>query len=242
LNTKLENILFLDVETAPKERSFELLSEAEQQLFSEKLKFFIERNNVDASEAYSRAGIYAEFGKIVCISCGYFEKGTLNFKVKSYFGHNEKELLNKFKQVVEQFFEAKKDAKLCAHNGKEFDFPFIGRRLLINKLKLPKALNLQGVKPWDVPHLDTLEMWKFGDYKHFTSLNLLAHIFDIPSPKDDISGADVAKVYWEENNLERIATYCEKDVVTLASVFNCLIGESPINPQKIKQQNPEIFN
>ena len=108
---------------------------------------------------------------------------------------------------------------LCAHNGKEFDFPFLARRILVNELPLPAILDSAGKKPWETQYLDTMELWKFGDYKHYTSLELLAALFGIPTPKDDINGADIHRVYWEDHDLERIRIYCQKDVLTIARLF-----------------------
>ena len=122
---------------------------------------------------------------------------------------------------------------LCGHNAKEFDFPYIARRMIIHGLKVPAKLNLMGKKPWEVPHLDTMEMWKFGDYKHYTSLKLLTHILQIPSPKDDISGADVAQVYYRDNDIDRIARYCEKDVVAVAQILLRLRGEKILEEDEL---------
>ncbi|MGY6562028.1 MAG: 3'-5' exonuclease [Luteibaculaceae bacterium] len=238
----LQDILFIDIETVSAKPNFKELDATTQILFEEKLRFYMERHEVSAEEAYQRAGIYAEFGKVICISCGFFEPQENRFRVKSFYGHNENLLLLEFGGLLNHFFKNRSSAKLCAHNGKEFDFPFLGRRFLINKITLPDSLNLQGKKPWHIDHLDTLELWKFGDYKHYTSLNLLAHVFGIESPKDDIDGSKVSQVYWEEKNLKRIANYCEKDVVTVASVYACLIGLNPITKDKIDRQKSAVFN
>ena len=165
---------------------------------------------------YDRAGIYAEFGKIVCISVGYIREGEI--RLKSFFSDNELELLHEFTEMLNQYYSSPYQL-LCAHNGKEFDFPYIARRLLINGIPLPGILNIAGKKPWEVQHLDTLELWKFGDYKNYTSLNLLTAIFDIPTPKDDIDGSMVGAVYYKEKNLSRIKEYCEKDVVALTQLM-----------------------
>jgi len=238
----LENILFLDVETVSEKKDYTELAMEAQALYAEKVRFIAEKEDKLPNELYNKAGIYAEFGKVVCITCAFIEPKTDTFRLKSFYGHNEKEILIAFCNVLNQFFTSKKQAKLCAHNGKEFDFPFLGRRMLINDIALPYMLNLQGKKPWEIPHLDTLELWKFGDYKHYTSLNLLAYLFKIPSPKNDIKGSDVSRVYWEENNLERIAIYCQKDVITLINVFCKLNGLPLINSEKIKIQEADIFN
>ena len=215
----LKNILFLDIETVPQESSYSNLLEEKQELYAQKTKYQ-RKDEFTSEEFYERAGIWAEFGKIVCISVGFFDEEAkeLSFRLKSFFGHDEVKILREFKNLLEQFF-SKKQHLLCAHNGKEFDFPYIARRMIINKIELPEKLNLFGKKPWEVAHLDTLDMWKFGDYKHYTSLNLLTNILGIPSPKEDIDGSQVGRVYYEENNLERIAKYCENDTLAVAQVY-----------------------
>ena len=228
----LENILFLDIETVPEQEKFENLSETKQKLFVDKTAYQ-RKEETTPEEFYERAGIWAEFGKIVCISVGFFNPmgSERNFRLKSFYGE-EKEILVDFKHLLEDYF-FKPQHLLCAHNGKEFDFPYIARRMLIHGIALPEKLNLFGKKPWEVPHLDTLELWKFGDYKHFTSLPLLCHIFNIPTPKDDISGADVARVYYEEKDLERIKVYCEKDVVALIQLFLKMRGDALVDEAEI---------
>ena len=217
---ELDQIYFVDIETVPQQYNFEDLEEAEKELFAGKFRFQLEQNpNITAADLYSqRGGILAEFNKIVCISVSilFYEQGELKHKVKSFYGDDEKQLLQEFCNLLESNYQYK---YLCAHNGKEFDFPVIGRRLLINGLPIPKILDVRGKKPWETSFIDTMELWKFGDYKHFTSLKLLAHVFGIPSPKDDIDGSDVARVYYEEKDIERIRIYCEKDTYTLARVF-----------------------
>lgn len=215
-----ENILFLDIETVPAAPTFADMPEDLRELWEHKSSF-LRKPEQTAEEVYERAGIYAEFGKIICISAGYIIKknGALIFRVKTFAGDDEAQLLADFAEATTQFYKAKRSAFLCAHNGKEFDFPYIARRMLINGVKLPRALNVQGQKPWETTFLDTMELWKFGDYKHFTSLNLMALIFGIPTPKDDIDGSQVADVYYREKNLQRIADYCEKDVLTVARIF-----------------------
>ncbi len=230
----LEHILFLDIETVPEKPRYSNLSEEEQALWEHKSRY--QRKEEFTAEAfYERAGIWAEFGKIICISVGFFtHKGDLrNFRVTSFHGE-EKNLLKEFKNLLNTHFNQTKHL-LCAHNGKEFDFPYIARRLLIHGIKLPYKLDLFGKKPWEVPHLDTMELWKFGDYKHFTSLKLMAHVLGIPSPKEDMDGSMVRDVYYEENDLDRIVTYCELDVVTTAQVFLRLRGEDLLSDDEIKK-------
>ena len=215
----LENLLFLDIETVPETENYSDLSDDKQKLWELKSKY--QRKEDYSPEAfYDRAGIWAEFGKIICISVGYFvevEKKK-QLRLTSFFGDDEHILLTDFKALLDKHF-IKKSNVLCAHNGKEFDFPFIARRMIVHQIALPNKLNLFGKKPWEVPHLDTLELWKFGDYKHYTSLKLLTSILGIPSPKDDIDGSEVARVYYEEKNLQRIVDYCEKDTVAVAQVL-----------------------
>ncbi|MEN8886426.1 MAG: 3'-5' exonuclease [Winogradskyella sp.] len=218
LKTNLENILFLDIETVPQQESWEQVSEELQLLYEQKTKYQ-RKDNFVAKEFYEKAGIWAEFGKIICISVGFFSEnnGTKKLRVRSFYSDDEVEILQNFKTVLETYF-SKPNHVLCAHNGKEFDFPFIARRMIVNNIPLPNKLNLFGKKPWEVPHLDTLELWKFGDYKHYTSLKLLTTILGISSPKDDIDGSEVAKVYYKEKKLLRIVNYCEKDTIAVAQI------------------------
>jgi len=214
---QLSKILFLDIETIPFLPSYDELSEDWQRLWDKKAQYLI-KNDVDTpSDIFRQAGIYAEFGRIICISVGLINKQN-EVRIKSFYGDDEKELLNEFAVMLQQFYNTD-EHYLAAHNGKEFDYPYIARRMLVNNISLPKILDAAGKKPWEVRHIDTLELWKFGDYKHYTSLELLAKLFDIPTPKDDISGADVANVYYKEKNLDRIVTYCEKDVLTLMKLY-----------------------
>jgi len=214
-----EKILFLDIETVPRYSSYSELPEKEEQLW-EKKSSRIRDEEETAADVYSRAGIYAEFGKVICISVGLVvdKSGTYGLRVKSFYGDDEEKLLKEFTEMLIKF-SSKSDVYLCAHNGKEFDFPYIIRRLLINGLDVPEILNVPGKKPWEVPFLDTMELWKFGDYKNYTSLDLLAYKFNIPTPKDDIDGSMVGKIYWEEQDLSRIVLYCEKDAITVAQLF-----------------------
>ncbi len=217
-NIKLRNVLFLDIETVPEVENFSQLSLEKQELFALKTQYQ-RKDEKSAEDFYERAGIWAEFGKIVCISVGYFvsQDSTREFRIKSFHGE-EKELLENFKTLLEGHFNQTYHL-LCAHNGKEFDFPYIARRMIINKIQLPAKLNLFGKKPWEVAHLDTLELWKFGDYKHYTSLKLLTNILGIPSPKEDIDGSDVSRVYYKDKNIDKIVTYCERDTIAVAQLL-----------------------
>ena len=209
-------ILFLDIETVPSCAGFNDLSPLMQKLWEKKANYLIKSEEETPSSIYQKAGIYAEFGKIICISAGFFTGNT--FRLKSFYGNDESEILNNFNELLNKSYNTP-DKYLCAHNGKEFDYPYIARRMLINGIKLPEILNLAGKKPWEIKHLDTLELWKFGDYKHYTSLELLTTIFNIPTPKDDIDGSMVAEIYYKEKNIKRIAVYCEKDVVAVAQLY-----------------------
>ena len=211
----LDKILFLDIETVPLASNWQELSETDQILWDKKTRFQ-RKEEITGEEFYSRAGIMAEFGKIICISVGMTEKNE-TLKIKSFNGDDEKQLLIEFGEIFNS--PRLHDVILCAHNGKEFDFPWIARRFLINGMMPPLPFQLFGKKPWEIPHIDTMELWKFGDYKSFVSLELLAHVFGIPTPKDDIDGSMVAEVYYKDKDLFRIVLYCEKDVLTLANVF-----------------------
>lgn len=227
----LYNILFLDIETVPGYAEFEELNEEMQELWGMKCRTLLRRpaeeeiSYDEMAELFRvRAGIYAEFAKIVCISVGFLTKqpGTNEplLRLKSFSSHVEASLLDDFSEILARHFNNPDKFAICGHNIREFDIPYICRRMLINQLPLPKMIDIAGKKPWETKHLlDTLEMWKFGDIKNYTSLRLLTAVFDIPSPKDDISGADVAGVYWEERDLDRIATYCEKDVLATVQLY-----------------------
>jgi hypothetical protein len=225
----LHNLMVLDIETVPQYSSFSQLPEQMQKLWDLKTQY--NRKEATAEEFYDRAGIWAEFGKIICISVGIFTRGkNLGLRVKSYAEHDEKELLLKFADLLHS---QPPSLILCAHNGKEFDFPYICRRMLINGVTIPPQLDISGKKPWEVNHLDTMELWKFGDFKNYTSLNLLTAVFNIPTPKDDIDGSQVGHVYWVENNLQRISIYCQKDVVATAQLIRRYRGEELITDECI---------
>ncbi|NRA93541.1 MAG: 3'-5' exonuclease [Psychroserpens sp.] len=228
----LEHILFLDIETVPETESFVDLDDTKQQLWELKSQYQ-RKDDYTAEEFYDRAGIWAEFGKIICISVGYFSfKGEQrNFRVTSFYG-DEVKILKDFKNLLISHFSQTKHL-LCAHNGKEFDFPYIARRMIINQIELPYKLNLFGKKPWEVPHLDTLELWKFGDYKTYTSLKLLTNVLGIPSPKDDIDGSEVFRVYYKDQDIDRIINYCEKDTIAVAQILLRLRGDELLNDDEI---------
>ena len=229
-----KNVLFLDIETVPEVYNFADLDETKQELYDSKTTYKQQRDGLSVEEVYESAGILAEFGKIVCISVGILkdEGNKSKLRLKSFYGDNEKELLREFNKLLNNHYNTNRHL-LCAHNGKEFDFPYLARRMLINRLPLPNSLDIAGKKPWEVNHLDTMELWKFGDYKHYTSLNLLTNIFDIPTPKGDITGADVSRVYWEEQDVERIARYCEKDVQATVQLYRRYKGRPLIDDANI---------
>lgn len=233
---KKENILFIDVETVPQYKSYESLPDSKKKFWDHKAGLLSKSEDQTPETLYERAGIYSEFGKIICISSGYIKtvEGVPGLYIKSFYGHDERSVLSNF---IEMISKLSSQWSLCAHNGKEFDFPYLCRRMVVNGLEIPSILDLSGKKPWEVKHLDTMELWKFGDYKSYVSLDLLADIFNIPSPKDDIDGSMVRAVYYEENNLERIVAYCSKDVITLAQVLLRFKGEPFIDSKNINVSN-----
>lgn len=235
LNTiKLEKVLFLDIETVPQTYDYKKLDEKSKELFDAKTRF-LQNDQKSFNDLYNdRAGIYAEFGKIVCISVGFLNETSTGkqIRLKSFYHDDEETLLLQFKKLLDEHYNTPYHI-LCGHNAKEFDFPYICRRMLINGIALPEILNIAGKKPWEINHIDTMELWKFGDFKAYTSLALLCHVFKIPTPKDDISGADVARVYFEENDLERIKVYCEKDVVALIQLLLRMRGDALVEEDEI---------
>jgi predicted PolB exonuclease-like 3'-5' exonuclease len=233
----VNNILFLDIETVPQYESYQSLPEEWKALWDIKAGYLIRNKEVESVETvYPKAGIYAEFGKIICISCGFIQASGEHKRMvlKSFYGEIESIILFEFSEMLRKW-SGGEQRFLCAHNGKEFDFPYLCRRMVINNIPIPSLLNVAGKKPWEVNHLDTMELWKFGDFKSYTSLNLLAHTLNIPTPKDDIDGSRVWEVYWKDKDLNRIVTYCQKDVITVTQLLLRLMGE-----QLVKQENIEI--
>src|ERR1700749_1399565 len=225
----LHNLMVIDIETVPQYSCHDEVPENVQKLWELKTQY--QRKEETAEAFYERAGIWAEFGKIICISVGIFTRGkNTGLRVKSYFSHDESELLIQFADLLNTH---PKGLILCAKKGKDFDFPYICRRMLVNGIKFPPQLEIAGKKPWEINHLDTMELWKFGDYKSYTSLSLLAAIFNIPTPKDDIDGSMVGSVYWKDNQLERICTYCQKDVGATAQLLRRYRGEELIDDENI---------
>ena len=228
----LGDILFLDIETVPQSPDFNTLSEEAQELWALKTKYQ-RKDEYTPEEFYERAGIWAEFGIIVCISVGYFlqTQDGRTFRVRSFTGA-EDELLREFSGLLDSHFSGRRHL-LCAHNGKEFDFPYLARRMIILGIPIPDKLLMFGKKPWEIPHLDTMELWRFGDFKNYTSLRLLAYTLGIPSPKEDLDGSQIRSVYYEEGDIDRIAKYCELDVVTTAQVFLRLRNEELLTEDQI---------
>ena len=232
----LHTILFLDIETVSQYATFDEVPEEWKDLWKYKAEILLrDKQPLTPDDIYGRAAIYAEFGKIICISCGVLSgSGTAKkLTLKSFSGDDERELLTQFNEMLRKW-SSDGQKFLCAHNGKEFDFPYLCRRMLIHGMTIPSMLNLAGKKPWEIPHIDTMELWKFGEYKSFVSLNLLAHALGIPTPKDDIDGSQVGEIYWTQRDLPRIVTYCQKDVATVAQVYLRMNGEPPIRPENIE--------
>ena len=233
-NLKLDKVIFIDIETVSQEKEFSKLSKKWKSLWGKKCTYLISEEET-AEDIYNRAGIYAEFGKVICISVGIYRQFKDNkvFRIKSFYGKNEKQVLKQFCDLFKKSFQSN-DFVLCAHNGKEFDFPFLARRILVNQLPLPYILDIAGRKPWEVQHLDTLQLWKFGDYKNYTSLALLCELFNIKSPKNDMNGSDVGRVYWQEDNLEKIVKYCQNDTLAVAQLLLAYKGLEQIKDSEVE--------
>jgi len=236
---KFENLLVFDIETVPAANDYNSLSPRAQSLWEQKKGRFRDEN-VDAADYYfNNAGILAEFGKVICISAGIFKcnaDATIEqFRIKSYYGHDEKEILMNFSSLLNRYFNNPKKHVMAGHNIREFDVPWLCRRMLIHGIKLPVMLEVAGAKPWELSDrfIDTLQLWRFGDFKHYTSLDLLSELFNIPTPKDQISGKDVARVYWIDGDLEAIAKYCEKDVLAEARLIMHFKGIDPIRDDQV---------
>lgn len=242
LQNELQKIMFLDIETVPQTSDFSEISAELGHIWEDKFKTIYKRmpekypEGTTAAEAYNNsAGIYSEFGKIVCISVGFIhiQDYEMHFRTKSFAGDDEKELLIDFSKLITKFCTTKEHT-ICGHNIKEFDIPYICRRLLINGLPLPTIFQIAGKKPWEISFIDTLELWKFGDFKNYSSLKLLTAVFGIPTPKDDIDGSQVANVYYYEKNIARIAAYCQKDVLATAQVFLRMNGMEVIKSENVE--------
>ena len=233
-NIRIEDVLFLDIETVPVVESIEMLEPRMQTLWDKKSKQFRTAEQT-ANDVYERAGIYSEFGKIICISVGYIkEKDPYALRLKSFYGDDEKIILSEFSAMLTKFSKSNRESLLCAHNGKEFDYPYIARRMIINRMPIPELLDNAGKKPWEVKLLDTMELWKFGDYKNYTSLDLLTSVLGIPTPKDDIDGSMVAGIYYNEKDIERIVRYCEKDVLAIVQILLRYMNKPLVTAENIE--------
>ncbi len=236
-NIKLENLVVIDIETVPMEPSVSLLSPELRKLYMEKSKRLVSEEETEEEKFFNHAGIFAEFGKIICIGVGYFQKEkvskALKFRVKAFSGHDEDKLLLEFFALLRKHFGREGRFLFAGHNIREFDVPYICRRALLLGLELPAMLDIAGKKSYEIIYADTMQLWRFGDYKHYTSLKLLTTIFHIDSPKDDIDGKDVGRIYWKENDLERIATYCRKDVIAVAQLLRRFKQEPLLLPSEI---------
>jgi hypothetical protein len=236
LDRQYKNILVVDIETASAFGKSADMDERLQAMWSKKASFLHNEEEQTEEELYFNKGaIYAEFGKVICISVGILthENNTFGLRIKSFASDDEKEILLAFKNLLETKFDDK-SLTMVAHNGKEFDFPYLCRRMLVNDILVPEALDVRDKKPWEIQHVDTMELWKFGDRKNFTSLELLATLFGIASSKDDIDGSMVNSVYYLDNDLDRISKYCQRDVMVTTQVFLKLIGLPKINEEHIE--------
>ena len=222
MQNHFHDFLIIDIETTSGNENIENLSPQLKKHWERKATFIRNPEDKTPYELYQdRAAIYAEFGKVIVIGMAFFheQQGMPALRVKSLASHDENDLLSRFKNFIESKFD-QDHLRLCAHNGKEFDFPYLCRRMLINDIKIPWSLNMTGKKPWEVNHIDTMELWKFGDWKSFTSLDLLTTIFDIPSSKTELDGSMVTKTYYEEKDgLKKIEEYCQKDVIATAQLY-----------------------
>lgn len=225
----MQHILFLDVETVSQQPMFEAMNDHGRNLWKQKIGYMARRDDReweedDFARSYKdRAAIYAEFGKVIVISAGIItqtDDNILNLRIKSFYGDEERNVLESFASILHKNFHDPNMNVLCGHNIREFDIPYLCRRYSVHGISLPPLLNIAGKKPWEIKYVaDTLEMWKYGDHKNYTSLDLLAYTLGIASPKETLDGSKVGHCYWEEKDLEKIKQYCERDVVTVAQVY-----------------------
>lgn len=260
---QLDRCIFIDIETVPEYENFEQVPERFKDLWVTKWgKIRKFRNKsiaelaehaqdpdsefAEAAEFYREAGIFAEFGKIVCISLGRFTtydkaRDQRKFRVTSFLSASEEDLLAEMENHIGRLSEkeiglgkfGKPEEKfkycLVGHNIKEFDVPYLCRRMMVHGICLPEIVDCAGLKPWETPQfVDTMELWKFGDNKSFTSLDLLAARFGIESPKDDMDGSMVYQVFYESQDMDRLGRYCAADVVTCASLMLKWRQERPL--------------
>jgi 3'-5' exonuclease len=228
---------FIDIETVPAQSEFRLLDPEWQSLWIGKLSKTMPENFSPDETYQEKAGIMAEFGRIVCIGSGYFSEDKTTrkalFKVRAVAGEDEKALLTEWIGMVDKFHALFPAFRFVGHNIKEFDVPYICRRLMALGLPLPKYLQISGMKPWETNLVDTMHQWRFGDTRHYVSLNLLARVLGIPTPKDDIDGSQVQEVFYKDGDLSRIKKYCMKDVITTARVIQRFRGQPPVEEADI---------
>ncbi|MVT11574.1 ribonuclease H-like domain-containing protein [Chitinophaga tropicalis] len=231
----LDQLLLLDIETTPAFEAFDKLPDTMQLLWQDKIAKTAPESGNWADAYADRAGLYAEFGKIICISVGFFhaEGGRYQLRMKSFYNDDEKVVLSGFLELINKFHIKNPRFQFAGHNIREFDIPFICRRSVIHQLSLPVPLQLHGLKPWEVPMLDTMHLWRFGEMKNYTSLKLLTAVLGIPTPKDDIDGGMVGKVYWQDKDLERIVNYCQKDVVAVGQLLMRFKGVPPLETEDV---------
>ena len=230
----LEQIIFIDIETVPEFEYYSDLPLPMQKLWDKKFEQLKMEHETPAIAYQERAGIYAEFGKVIVIGLGYFTNSAegLTFRMTALNGDDEKQLLKQLKELLIAKFPPYR-YRFCAHNGKEFDYPYLCRRMVINQIELSEHLNLRGKKPWEIKHLDTLELWKFGDFKHYTSLELLCNVLDIPTSKQEIDGSQVATKYYRDKALDKISHYCLNDVLATARVYQRLTNQPLIQESEV---------
>lgn len=235
---KLSDLLIIDIETVPAEKTYDHLNQQWKALFTDKATKTVPFLENPAEIYQKRGGIWAEFGKIVCIGIGIFrwvDPVGWELDLFSFAGHEEVEILRNFAVFCEKQANNQPGFGFAGHNIREFDLPFIGRRMLINGVPLPISLQLQNKKPWELSHhFDTMAYWKFGDYKSYISLELLANVLGIDTPKQGISGADVQHLYYEQNNLPAIVAYCKKDVIATARIIQRYLNLPPVGDGQIK--------
>jgi hypothetical protein len=231
--SSLDQILFVDIETVSGHADISALEERLRKQWERKSEFFQKSDDKNSDELYSeRAAMYAEFGKIIVIGMGFYAEDGKVLRLKALYNTDEHRLLSEFTKILKKFDP--EYLQLCAHNGKSFDFPYLSRRILINGLKLPEVLRLSGKKPWEINHLDTMEMWKFGDYRHYASLDLLAALFDIPTSKSEMDGSMVGEAFYKQGDLEGIAEYCLRDVEVTARIYLHLTEQSNIEFEVVR--------
>jgi len=232
---ELSNILFVDIETATGSPTYKELDDRLKHHWDRKAGFLNNPRELSTDELYfERAGIFAEFGQVVTIAVGYMirTEGSWGLRIKAFAYKDEVRILNEFKELLVSKFDPE-TLQLCAHNGREFDFPYICRRMLIHGISIPRILDTGNMKPWEIPIIDTMNMWKFGDRKNYTSLDLLAALFNIETSKSDIDGSDITRVYHQEDGLERISEYCKRDIVVTVQLFLKLKSLPLVNPENI---------